>query len=279
MTVLPLELNCGALICLGRALPHLLQLTHSSLSAGAPHLRVATHGRGTRRQRQPKGKERGRPDPGAPSFRARPSLQKHELLEHGEGRGEVTLVPDKATRPSKLLCCVSLQVPFRTTAGAAMISRGACLESACLTQCFLMQEPVRGSSKSKKSAGGPSPAPFQTPTRKYSRAWDELTPVSKMLFRWPEGYLHICCPHGCPLECLTLVPCWAAALDFAVGKLPTAPWVWWVPAGPMAVSEHSKHGTWGCGAADSCCMSWNCSPESDPERASCCRATPLELPL
>ena len=67
-----------------------------------------------------------------------------------------------------------------------MLSREACLDGDCHMCCFLMQEPVRGSSKAKKSAGGPSPASYDTPTRKYGRAWDELTPVSQMLLRLPD---------------------------------------------------------------------------------------------
>ena len=65
--------------------------------------------------------------------------------------------------------------------GAAMLSREAFLAIACGMLCFLMQEFVQESSKAKTSAGCPSPASYKTPTRGYSRAWDELTPVSQML--------------------------------------------------------------------------------------------------
>ena len=135
--------------------------------------------------------------------------------------------------------------------GAAMLGRQACLDSACGMFCFLMQEPVWGSNKSKNSAGAPSPAPFLTPTRKYGRTWDELTPVSKMLGTWPDRVPAHLLPTWVPSQVLDSgTPLGRSAQPFR--KLPTASWVWWVPAGPTAVSEHSKHGTWGCGAADSC---------------------------
>ena len=69
---------------------------------------------------------------------------------------------------------------------AAMLSRDACLDSACRMWCFLMQEPVQGSSKAKTSAGSPTPASCRTPTRRYSRSWDELTPVSQTLLSSPD---------------------------------------------------------------------------------------------
>ena len=64
---------------------------------------------------------------------------------------------------------------------AAMLSREAYFDTACGLLCFLMQSPAWRSSTAKKFAGGPSPASLQTPPRKYSRAWDELTPVGQML--------------------------------------------------------------------------------------------------
>ena len=132
-----------------------------------------------------------------------------------------------------------------------MPSREACLNSACSVQCCLLQEPVRGSSEAKRSAGSPSPASCKTPTRRYSRAWDELTPVSQMLWKSPDRVpAHLLSAAAwVPSQVLDSGTPSGSSAQLAVGKLPTVPWVRWVPAGPMAVSDHSKHGTWGSGAA------------------------------
>ena len=70
---------------------------------------------------------------------------------------------------------------LQTDCGAAMLSREASLATACGMLCLLMQEPVLESSEAKTSAVSPIPASCRTPTRRYSRAWDELTPVSQTL--------------------------------------------------------------------------------------------------
>ena len=72
-------------------------------------------------------------------------------------------------------------IPCRVLGLQAPFSREACLDSVCLMWCLLVQEPVMGGSKAKTSAGCPTSASCRTPTRGYSRAWDELTPVSQTL--------------------------------------------------------------------------------------------------
>ena len=70
---------------------------------------------------------------------------------------------------------------LQTDCGAAMLSREASLANSCGILCFLMQEPAQESSEAKTSAVSPTPASCKTPTRRYSRAWDELAPVSQTL--------------------------------------------------------------------------------------------------
>lgn len=128
--------------CLVSAPPHLLQLRHSLLSAGAPHLRVAARGRGVRRQHGRQANAQVRPAPGAPSFKS-----------------EVKWLPDKAMRPSKLkgvllLCCVSLQAPLQHNCRATMLSREASNPQGLLKAVWVVAGACQGEQQGQHPCQG-----------------------------------------------------------------------------------------------------------------------------